>query len=286
MLASERAENARATLPKESIYFFTGDQKMKLWILGLTSALLVLSNPEARASMVTLDWSTVPVPQRHLEPTITPPGPNGVYTTGSDFSGVLVKVAGSNFAPAGLHNPKIDEQGHPFSMPVLSTAANFKSSGGIPTVTFTLDFFGFKQGVKNVSFELFDVDAVKRGGSLVQDVVTFQTAGLGLIGSKDNVVNGETVTGTGRTGPESTDEPGGDVAVHSLGNLPLHQIVFNWRELGGGGPGSESLDEIAIGNIRFTPVPEYGQLVIGFVACLLGAFWLVKSRRKKAHSIS
>jgi hypothetical protein len=255
---------------------------MKLLILA-SSAALTLFQPQAKASVL-LDWSTVSEPNRMLEPTVQPPGPNGTYTTGSDFSNALVTVSGSNFAPAGLHNPKIDPQGHPFSVPVLSTAANFKSSGGTPTVTFTLDFFGFKQGVKNVSFELFDIDAVNRGGTLVRDVVTFQTAGLSLTAGKDNTVSGETVTGTGISGPESTDEPGGDVAVHS-GNLPLHQIMFNWTQSGGGGPGSEFLDEIAIGNITFTPVPEVGQLVIGLVACLLGALWLHKNRRKRAHSI-
>jgi hypothetical protein len=282
MLASERAEKARATPPKESIYFFHGYQKMKLLILSLASALLVLSNPEANASVL-LDWASVPEPDRMLEPTVKPPGPNGTYTTGADFSNVLVKVAGSNFAPAGLHNPKIDEQGHPYSVPVLSSAANFKASGtGTPTVTFTIDFFGFKQGVRDVSFELFNVDAVKRGNTLVPDVVTFQTAGLSLTSGKDNVVSGNTVTGTGISGSESTDEPGGDVAVHS-GNLPLHQIVFTWTQLANP---EEFLDEIAIGNISFTPVPEVGQLVIGFVACLLGAFWLHKNRRKRAHSIS
>jgi hypothetical protein len=66
----------------------------------------------------------------------------------------------------------------------------------------------------------------------------------------------------------------------------LKQIVFNWRELGGGGPGSESLDEIAIGNISFTPVPEVGQLAIGLVACLLGALWLRKNYKQRANSLT
>lgn len=249
---------------------------MKLWILGLASALLVLSNPEARASMVTLDWGTVP--QGQLQ-TITS-GPNGVYTTGSDFSGVDITVAGSNFAPAGLHKPKVED--HPYPVPVLSTVANFKPSGsGTPTVTFTIDFFGFKQGVKDVSFTLFNVDADKKGHNLVQDVVTFQTAALTLTGGKDNVVSGNTVTGTGGSGPESTDGSGGDVTVHS-GNLPLHQIVFTFTQLANP---EKFLDQIAIGNITFTPVPEVGQLGIGLVACVLGALWLHKNRRKRPHSI-
>jgi hypothetical protein len=210
-------------------------------------------------------------------------GPNGTYTTGQLPQGVDVTVQGTNFSsPPGLHDPKIDVNG-PYPAPVLSTAANFKpSSSG--TVTFTIDFFGFKQGVKDVSFELFNIDKDTNGNHSFADVVTFQTAGLTLIGGKDDVVSGKTVTGIGASGhPESTDVPGGDVAVHS-GNMPLHEIVFNWTRPFQGG-GGESHDEIALGNISFTPVPEVGQLVIGFVACLLGALWLHKNRRKRAHSI-
>jgi hypothetical protein len=247
---------------------------MKLWILGLASALLVLSNPEARASVL-LDFGSAP-----QGPIGVYGGPNGTYTTGT-INGVDITVQGSGFAPAGLHVPKIES--NPYPVPVLSSVANFKPAGsGSPTVTFTIDFLGFKQGVKDVSFTLFNVDADKKGHNLVQDVVTFQTAGLTLTGGKDDIVSGNTVTGTGASGhPESTDVPGGDVTVHS-GNLPLHQIVFTWTQLANP---EKFLDEIAIGNISFTPVPEVGQLVIGLVACLLGALWLHKNRRKRAHSI-
>jgi hypothetical protein len=201
---------------------------------------------------------------------------------------VLVTVSGSGFAPEGLHNPKIDDKGSPYSVPALSSAADFKASGsGTPTVTFTIDFFGFKQGVKNVSFDLFNVNGKNEGGLLVEDVVTFQTAGLSLNGGADDVKSGNTVTGIATSGPESTDEPGGDVAVHS-GGLPLHQIVFTWTQNDvGSKSGNEAfLSDLAIGNITFTPVPEVGQLVIGLVACLLGALWLHKNRRKRAHSIA
>jgi hypothetical protein len=249
----------------------------KLSLLGLASALLILSNLEAKASMVTLDWSTVP--QGHLQ-TLTP-GPNGVYTTGSDFSGVGITVAGSNFAPAGLHRPKVED--YPYPVPVLSTVANFKPSGSAtPTVTFTIDFFGYKQGVRNVDFMLFNLDADKKGKNVIQDVVTFQTAGLTLTGGKDNVVSSNTVTGTADSGPESTDSPGGNVTVRS-GNLPLHQIVFTSTQLA---EPSKFLDQIAIGNITFTPVPEVGQLAIGLVACLVGALWLRTKRIKRANSLT
>ena len=255
---------------------------MKSWILGL-AALLLLFNLQAKASVL-IDWGSVPESQKHLEPTTSPPvGPNGTYTTGADFSNVLVSVAGSGFVPSGLHDPKVDVTGHPFSVPVLSTTADFKASPSGPgTVTFTIDFFGFKQGVKDVSFTLFNIDADNHGSNSVADVVTFKTAGLTLTGGANNHVSGNTVTGTGESGPESIDSPQGNVTVRS-GNLPLHQIVFNWTRPSSG-PG-ENLDEIAIGNISFTPVPEVGQLAIGLVACLLGAIWLHKNRRKRAHSI-
>jgi hypothetical protein len=257
---------------------------MKSWILGL-AALLLLFNLEAKASVL-IDWGSVPESNKELTPTVQPPGPNGTYTTGSDFTNVGVMVAGSGFTGSGLHDPKIDPKGSPFPVPVLSTVADFKSSPAGPgTVTFTLDFSAFKQGVKDVNFTLFDVDATPSASHKMADVVTFNAAAgdLTLTGSADNKVGPfNTVTGTGRSSNNATDFPTGDVNVQ-FGSLPLKQIVFTWTRPDIG-PG-ENRDEIAIGNITFTPVPEVGQLAIGLVACLLGALWLHKNRRKRAPSI-
>src|ERR1700731_3025699 len=123
----------------------------KLWILGFASTLLVLSSVGARAS-VTLDWNTVP------QGTLQKVG--GVYTTGNDFSGVNLTVAGSNgatpfrFGSAGLQTPAVTNTifsgGQAGSN--LSTVALFKPSGsGTPTVTFTINFMAYKQGVKDVN---------------------------------------------------------------------------------------------------------------------------------------
>jgi hypothetical protein len=252
----------------------------KLWILGLASALVVLSNAEARAS-VTLDWNAAP--QGTLQKQA------GVYTTGTDFSGVDITVAGSNgatpfrFGPAGLQTPAVTNTifsgGGTASS--LSTVALFKPTGA-GSVTFTINFFGFKQGVKDVNFTLFDVDANKHGSVNVPEVVSFQTAGLTLTGSADNVVSGNTVTGTqtsNNTGPGSGDA---NVSVKS-GSMPLHQIVFTFSTLP---TDIAALAGISIGNISFTPVPEVGQLAIGLVACLIGGLWLWKNRRDRASSIA
>jgi hypothetical protein len=241
-----------------------------------------------------LDWSTVPEKDRMLESTVPHPGPNGTYTTANDFKGIDVRVQGSGFAKqgAGLHDPKIDPQGHPYPAPVLSGVADFRPqiNGTNATVTFTIDFFGFKEGVKDLSFTLFNVEndrGAGRGGvpKRLDDVVTFRTAGLTLTGNKDNVVTGNTVTGIADHGPSSWGGPEAEVQVKS-GNLPLHQIKFNWTEdvL----PGNKDFqEELAIGNISFTPVPEVGQLVIGLATCLLGGLWLWlhQNRGKRAPSI-
>jgi hypothetical protein len=258
----------------------------KLWILGFASALLVLSNVEARAS-VTLDWNTVP--QGTLQKQ------NGVYTTG-DFSGVNISVAGTNsavpfsFGPAGLQTPAVTNTifSGGTSSSSLSTVALFNKPGGTesPTLTFTINFFGYQQGVKDVNFTLFDVDANEKPGStLAQDVVTFQTPGLSelkLTGSADNVVSGNKVTGIAPSNNLGAGSADGNVTVKS-GGLPLHQIVFTMTTL----PANfAALEGISIGNISFTPVPEVGQLVIGLAACLIGAIWLRKYRKVRAGSIA
>jgi len=253
----------------------------KLWILGFASALLVLSNVGARASVL-LDWNKAP--QGTLQSL-----PGDVYTTGTDFSGVKVTVAGNSadnpfpFGPAALQTPAITNTlfsgGTTGSS--LSTVALFEPTGS-SGVTFTINFFGFKQGVKDVSFTLFDVDANKHGSINVPEVVSFKTAGLTLTGSADNVVSGNTVKGitdSNNTGASSGDA---NVTVKS-GNMPLHQIVFTFSTLPAG---IDALAGFSIGNISFTPVPEVGQLAIGLIASLVGCLWLRKNRRQRASLIA
>jgi parallel beta-helix repeat protein len=259
----------------------------KLWILGLASALLVLSNVETRASVI-LDWSAVPQGTLQRESLIPP-----VYTTGSDFTNVDIRVAGTNgatpfrFGLAGLQTPAVTNTfyagGNPAHPSSLATVANFVPSGsGTPTVTFTIDFFGYKSGVSNVNFTLFNVDAFRHGSVLAQNVVTFNTAGLTLTGSQDNVVSGNTVTGIKNTLPGASDGSFGNVTVHS-GSMPLKQIVFTFTQL----PQDVALlSGIGMSNISFTVVPEVGQLAIGLAACLVGALWLLKNRREKAGSVA
>ena len=254
----------------------------KLWILGFASALLVLSSAGARASVL-LDWSTAP--QGTLQKL---PGLFDTYDTGVDFSKVKATVAGNNsdipfrFGPAGLQTPAVTKTifSGGKTVPNLSTVILFKPTGG--SVAFTINFFGFKQGVKDVNFTLFDVDANTHGSVNVEEVVTFLTAGLTLTGGKDNVVSGNTVTGIStapNTGPGSAD---GNVTVKS-GNIPLHQIVFTFGTLPAG---INALAGFGISNISFTPVPEVGQLAIGLIACLIGGLWLRKNRRQRASSIA
>jgi hypothetical protein len=253
---------------------------MKLSILLALTALVLPTQ-----ASVLIDWASVPPSDRQLESTVPHPGPNGTYTTGADFTGIDVRVAGTGFAPGdGLHDPKIDPKGHPYPAPVLSSVADFRPSvhgANNASVEFTIDFFGFKQGVKDVSFTLFNVEADHIHSKNVEDIVTFKTAGLSLKGSSDNVVSGNTVTGIGQSGPSSTGGPQSDVFVKS-GGLPLHQIVFDWNEKLLPGATTDFLEEIAIGNVIFTPVPEVGQLVIGLAAALAGGLILARARSRVA----
>jgi hypothetical protein len=255
----------------------------KLWILGLASALLVLSSAGARASVIVDNWSTAP------QGTLQRLSGLDTYTTGTDFSNLLVTVAGNQtnanpfpFGPDGLQTPAITNTlfsgGTTGSS--LSTVALFKPTG--TSLTFTMNFFGFKQGVKDVSFTLFDVDANKHGSVNVPEVVSFQTAGLTLTGSADNMVSGNKVTGISASNNTGAGSGNANVTVKS-GNMPLHEIVFTFSTLPAG---IDALAGFSIGNISFTPVPEVGQLAIGLIACLIGGLWLRKNRRQRASSIA
>ncbi len=247
----------------------------KLWILGLAAG-FGLTGLTAQASVVTLDWNNV------TQGTLSKSG--SAYTDVINLNGGQVKVTetftgGANatrFGTSNIQTPAVTntvfQGGLAPGSSNLSTVSTFTSTGSL--VTFTIDFLGgFKQGVSNVNFSLFDVDS--NDATKFVDQVTFKTGGLTLVGSKDNVVTGNTVTGVKAASNFGAGSADGNVKVSS-GNLPLKEIVFTY---GSTGP-NPSLHGLGLGNISFTPVPEVGQLAIGLAACALGVLALRNKRSK------
>ncbi|MBW0001634.1 MAG: hypothetical protein JO015_21265 [Verrucomicrobia bacterium] len=258
----------------------------KLWIMCLGAG-LGLASLTAQAS-ITLDWNDQP------QGTLSRTNQNtyqGSFTA-SDGGAVdaTVQLSGNVTAfrsgPTHLQTPAVTntifDGGLPSGNSNLAIVANFNRPGvsATPgTVEVTLDFAGYKQGVKNVTFDLFDVDARDRANFV--DQIQFITPGVALTAGADNTVTGSTVTGTGPSPNHGPDSGAGNVRV-AYGYLPLHQIVFDFTSP----TPNRALHGFAISNLSFAPVPEASQLAIGLAACAFGALWLRKADQRRTAGIA
>jgi hypothetical protein len=254
----------------------------KLWLTGAAAA-LGMSGLAANASVVTLDWNKV------TQGTL--PKQGSTFTEAVNVGGGEVKVSivpsgpvsPNRFGSPGMQTPAVTntifQGGLSSNFSNLSTVADFKpAQGGDPTLTFTIDFLGFKQGISKVNFSLFDIDSNPRR---FVDEITFRTPGVSLTGSVDNVVSGNTVRGVAQSNNLGAGSGDANVGV-KYGSLPSNQIVFTYSSP----TPNEVLHGFALGNISFTPVPEANQLAIGLTACLLGAVWLRRTGRRKAVTLA
>ena len=247
---------------------------------------LALGGQAAQASVLTLDWNSL------KQGTLTKNGSTYTDLVKLGEGEVKVTVAPSGpvqfrkFGTANLQTPAVTntifQGGQVAGTSNLSTVAKFRPSQGSPdpSVTFTIDFLGYKNGVSNVNFDLFDVD--RSDNARFIDEVTFQTAGVSLApGSANALVGNNTVAGTTSSSNLGPASGAGNVGV-TYDRVPSRKIVFSYRNIDLGG--KDSLQGFGIGNISFAPVPEAGQLVIGLASCALAAFWLRKRTRRKAVS--
>ncbi|MBV9488782.1 MAG: hypothetical protein JO069_03540 [Verrucomicrobia bacterium] len=256
----------------------------KLWIIGMAIG-LGLTGFTAQASVVTLNWNTVP------QGPLTKSGSSYTDVVKLDGGEVEVTVAPSGpvalskFGTPAVQTPAVTDAifqgGQPAGSSNLSSVAHFLPPKGKenPTITYTIDFLGFK-GVSDVRFDLFDVDSTDRAKFV--DQITFQTAGVSLTAGKDNVVTGgNTVTGRAASPNLGPGSDAGNVGV-SYGSLPSDKIVFTYTN-----PlGNASVNGFGIGNVSFTPVPEVNQLAIGLAACALAVVWLRQRNRRTAADLT
>jgi len=254
----------------------------KLWLTG-AAAILGASGIAASASVVTLDWNKV------AQGTLQRQGSSYTELVNVGGGQVEVSVAPSGpvspnrFGLAGLQTPAVTntifQGGRSSNFSNLSTVANFNpGEGADPTLTFTINFLGFKQGIGNVNFSLFDVDSMP---NRFVDQITFRTAGASLTGSADNVVSGNTVRGVALSNNRGAGSGEANVGV-KYGSLPSNEIVFTYTSP----TANQVLHGFGLGNISFTPVPEVNQLTIGLAACVFGAVWLRRTGRRRAASLA
>jgi hypothetical protein len=148
----------------------------------------------------------------------------------------------------------------------LMLAANLHTNSN---VTLRLSFTGAQTGANNVSFTIFDIDittnrdiidtiyGVAYDGTHVAATITNVGPNVILSGTGLNQV----LTGNAATGNNSSDS---NVTI-SFGSTIITDVFFTF----GNNAGAPRYQDIAIGDVSFTPVPEINPAISASISCVL-----------------
>jgi len=239
--------------------------------LLISGATILLLNTQSHALI--LDWDTVSWPSGSMQQSydIDSNNPGNDITVSISSSALYLSPQLSKTYTGGLQPPENS----------LELQALFLSG---QSVAVTIDFH-YEQGVRDISFNLFDVD---KGVWLLffpytdriqeikgRDLLGQAVAATSVIGSENNIVEGKglntVVTGTG-TAPN--DSGSGNVQIN-FGSIPVNQVSFKFVPAAG-----LSSYGIAVHDINFTPVPEPNSAIITAILCGLFGYWRMFRHQK------
>lgn len=260
-------------------------------ILAFLSALFV---PKARA--IVLDWDTV---------TWAPGSLHNSYDIDPDNAGndVILDVVANNGAPLQPERPAPNPLTPALSPSFQGGNATIENSlcialdlaNNTQSVTLTVNFAAYAQGVKDVSFTIFDVDSNNvPGSSTYQDRISSIRAlsidGVTLIAptittSLNNSVSGtgvdQIVDGIATTADTGAGSGDGNVTI-SFGSAAIKSFTFTY----GGGPlfDDSTYEHIGVSDISFTPIPEVNPASFSSASCLLAVGFVSLHRRRVRRS--
>jgi hypothetical protein len=167
----------------------------------------------------------------------------------------------------------------------LILAANMHTSSNL---TLQLSFTGTQPGAANVSFTLFDIDVTNSNviNNVLNSDIINTIYGVALDGSHvaatiTNVGPSVTLSGTGLgqtlTGiADSPNNSGNGNATISFGSTIITDVFFTFSNTAG----LPRYQDIGIGDISFTPVPEINPAATSAVSCLLALGLTVLAHRR------
>jgi len=135
-------------------------------------------------------------------------------------------------------------------------------------------------GAANVSFTLFDID-VTTNADVISNIYGLAPDGTHIAATLSNVGSAVTLTGTGLTqeldgnAAAANDTSNGNVTV-SFGSALITDVFFDF----GNTAGAPRYQDIGIGDISFTPVPEIDPAATAAGSCLVALGLTVLARRR------
>jgi hypothetical protein len=138
-------------------------------------------------------------------------------------------------------------------------------------------------GATNVSFTIFDID-VTTNADIISGIYGLAPDGTHVAATITNVGSAVTLTGTGLTqmltgNAASPDNSGNGNATISFGSTLITDVFFTFSNTAG----APRYQDIALGDISFTPVPEINPAVASAVSCLLALGVAVFGHRRKSR---
>jgi hypothetical protein len=162
----------------------------------------------------------------------------------------------------------------------LNLSANLKTQSN---VWVHISFTGAQPGASDVSFTIFDID-ITTNNDIIESIVGLAIDGTYVAATITNVGSGVNFSGNGfqqvlrgtaavpNSGPGSSN---GNATI-SFGSAIITDIYFNFSN----SSGTHQFQNIAIGDISFTPVPEINPTATAAASCLAALALTVLLRRR------
>lgn len=241
--------------------------------------LAALSAPAAKA-VVVLDWDAVTWNAGDLTNSydVTGDGLTDVTVTITSRQANIWAIDPTSASQAPVVNQSLTGGVSPAENSLM-LAANLKTQSD---ATIQLNFTGGQNGANNVSFTLFDID-ITTNSDIISNIYGVALDGTHIAPTITNVGPTATLTGTGLTqqlqgNAAAANNTGNGNATISFGSTIITDIFFTFSNTSG----APRYQDIGIGDISFTPVPEINPAGTAAASCLL-AFGLTVFARRRAQ---
>ena len=257
--------------------------------IAVAAVALACAFPHAGHALV-LDWNTQ---------TWTPTNPSANTlrdefdvdgTPGTDITLSLVYSTQNAGSPWRAGLPAIDatlQGGQAAGTQSLHLGVDFAAQAH--TITITVDFSNYAQGVEGISFSLFDIDRADGSAAYIDQIRSISgtapdgTPVAAVISTYGSTVTwnavDRTLTGNGPAADTGAASNAGNATISF--NSPIRSFTFVW-----GVPNSNANNpvpmDISFGNINFSPVPEVNPALAAAAICGLAGVAMLRRRRQVA----
>jgi hypothetical protein len=234
----------------------------------------------APARAVVLDWDSVTWNPGELT--------NSYDVTGDGVNDITIQMTSQQAnvwaldATTGTQTPVVNQTMTGGLVPAQSSlllAANLhtNSNAGVQ-----ISFTGVPGvfAAQNVSFTLFDID-LTADRDIISNIYGIAPDGTHIAATISNVGSSVILTGSGLTqtltdlNPVADNSSNGNATI-SFGGAVVTDVFFTW----GNSAGPPKFQDLGIGDITFTPVPEINPAAMSVASCLVAAGMVVLAHRR------